>query len=232
MANAQHQSYPYGDDILFGDRITALDEAEAALCRVKNTPHSHAEDAKHLTGALGHFLAAHKAQPSQTIINDISRNAGYLGRTPQHRFIMADYYLAVAEFSVEPKQVMSSLEAAMGAAHKAVRAGQDQGRVAEIALNVLGLCPVTDDGHLITGEASAFISRHVNMLTGNDVKNGTSTARAFLETQLIKLTISGGDRNGLARANIQGHYRHVTVAQTSGIAAANDDKPNNRHSLN
>ncbi len=226
MAQSQYQSFPRGEEVLFQDNDRQLDLARNALARVKHTASSHAEDAEHLKAALGHFLDAQDAQPRQDVVAEILQNATYLASQPQHRLIMADYYLAVAEYT-QPQQRIPSLETAMGAVHKAVRAQQNPERIAEIALNVLGLCPATHDGHLIIGEASGFINRHVNILLRHDQQHGTATARAFLDEQMAKQAPLR-NRNGLPLANLQGHYRHVIASAARVLAVANDDRPQHR----
>lgn len=184
--------------------------------------------------ALGHFLAAREAiNPRQDVIDKMYEVAQSLTKQPQHVLLMADYYLAVAEFSGNPGHLFPALNGALSAAHRALRQnakGQfDPERITDIAFDVMGLCPMDYQGGQMISEASGFIARHIATLQHHDHKHKTNTAKVFLNKQMIRQALRR-HRNPLPMSILQGHYRRVceNVASGLSVAAHNGPQPGTR----
>lgn len=139
--------------------------------------------------AFDHYMAAIEANPSQTIIDDMYKNAAGLRPTTKNAMLVASYYLAIAEFSNNEQRVLTSLDYALNAARVAAsdKDMADYARIGVIAVDVFLFSPKGTDGTVRRFDAASLVNRQIVALEQQDEVSGGETAKAFVAQQIVRL---------------------------------------------
>lgn len=168
---------PSGDeDVLFNEGNAQLDMARTAF--------SYNDHQR----ALEHYLAAYDAAPSQTIIDDMFKNAAGVVLSSKTGLLAAQYYMAVAELTGNESQILPSLDKAIEVMRAASKGGKhdmtDHAEIARLAVRVLETAPSTDDGVLRQFYAMDILNRQMTAMQNIDAKYGTHNASVFLVQEI------------------------------------------------
>ncbi|MBY0428044.1 MAG: hypothetical protein K2Q32_02375 [Alphaproteobacteria bacterium] len=170
------------DQLSYSGEKALLDESRDHL-RDAQTAFSYNEH----QSAFDHYAAALKAKPSQIIIDDMFKNAPGIKPTPQNAFLVASYYLAIAEFTNTDEQRHPSLDRTLSAARLAatLKKETDFSRIGEIALCVFHFAPEGNEGKRRRFDAMSLLNQQITAMENHDMVHGTGLAIAFVNAHLV-----------------------------------------------